>query len=737
MQGPTKHQHPAGPGDLVWIRRRLWRVRHAHAGTGLTRLDVDSASGPGSRTFLLPADRICSDHQRSLREVSQGRALAWLAGCTARAVSAYTPSAVVAADVTLFAYQLEPALAVLAGSRRVLIADEVGLGKTVQASLIVAETTRRRGDARVLVLVPAPLVEQWSDELQARFGIPALIADAAGFARLRADRPYMNSPWQGPGVWIASPDYLKQPHVIEAMPDTPFDLVVVDEAHTMAGHSRRRAAINAIAAQARHVVLLTATPHDGDETRFGRLVSLGATGSRADGLTVFRRTRPADRRPMRRLAVAAGPGLSRALDAIDAFERAVSASRRAVLTLICAVFRKRALSSMAAFLASLDRRLSVIDGTHCAETDWEQLGLFAADLVPGDEWSALCGDTGLTPARERAWLQRLRYAASTGGDPKLTRLRALRERAREPVVVFTEYRDTLLAMAAALTGARDMAVLHGGLSSSRQGQALAAFLGRRADTLLTTDVACQGLNLQHRARWVIHFDLPWTPMRLEQRAGRVDRIGQTCQVHVTHLGIRHPADAALRARLAARRHTRDATRITSCARWTRVAEGLARTCGRQRALAARWRGPDPVALPRARVTYQLIRHLCGVDLPAITLVEIPILNGTGDVMERHLGWMPSAESPVPEGATPQTLVRRARALGARARLRVSREQAARAVRAPAAPQQRGLFEARDLPGSRDEEGAGRGAAGARAECADPTDVHAGAARALLIIEARR
>ncbi len=742
----SRRNEPArvSPGEFVWIRRQLWRVRSVHTGAGLTRLLVEAAAANENRNFLLPAERWRPDRARPSRRVSSRRALAWLISWTARTSPAFTPSAIVGAHTLLLAYQLEPALAVLAGTRRILIADGVGLGKTVQAALIIAEMTQRRADARVLVLVPAPLVAQWSDELRTRFGIAASTANAAEFTRLRSGRPYMKNPWQGPGVWLASPDYLKQLHVLEAMPDTPFDLVVIDEAHILSGKSQRRAAIHALARSARHVVMLTATPHDGDHARFTRLVSLGATGSKADALTTFRRTRTTPARHIRRLDVNAGPGLSRVLEAIDAFERSVRAAPPAALNLICAVFRKRALSSMAALHASLDRRMSLINdkNNHEGTDDWEQLDFFSADLVPDHEWAALNGDLGLAPARERNWLARLRNAASpesANRDPKLTRLRRLLRRANEPVVVFTEYRDTLLAVATALATQRDIAVLHGGLTSAQQVQALRAFVHGHADTLLTTDVASQGINLQRRARWVINFDLPWTPARLEQRAGRVDRIGQTRLVHVTSLGVRHTAEAAQRARVAARQDASNAAALVTCTRWTRAADSLARQFARQRAVATLWRGPDPIALPRARVPQQLIQRICGTAVPRVTIVEIPLVNKTGDVLERHAGWVASnTQSDTPGHPLPTALARRALTLGARARRRLARAEAALPIGPAIGPRQPGLFDPRGVPGlPREDDGPRRSATGnAPAEAAADTDVSIGALRPLVILEAQ-
>src|SRR6185312_15902682 len=112
-------------------------------------------------------------------------------------------------------FQLEPALACLAGARRVVIADAVGLGKTIQAGLVIAEMQRRKPDVRVLV--PSSLRAQWHEELRTHFDIDALQADARAMAdaaqlELKTDRP-----WRRAGIWLASIDYVKQPHVFDAV----------------------------------------------------------------------------------------------------------------------------------------------------------------------------------------------------------------------------------------------------------------------------------------------------------------------------------------------------------------------------------------------------------------------------------------------------------------------------------------------------------------------------------------
>lgn len=734
-------------GDVIWIRRRQWRVKDTCVGAGLTRVVVEGWAPAESRIFLLPCDRWSSGEPRRARRVSVSRALACLAALASHAHRAGTPGAIVHSKAALLAYQLEPALAVLSGKRRILIADDVGLGKTIQAGLIVAEILQRQADARILVLAPSSLTAQWRQELRSRFFLSSHVADAETFTRLRAERAYLSNPWLRPGVWIASIDYLKQPHVLDGLPPRAFDVVVIDEAHTLAGDSQRHAAANTIARAAQHVILLTATPHDGSATRFGRLLALGGSGAPADALTVFKRSRPRHNRRLRNLFVKPSTGLSRVLDAIDSFERTrrPGASSDA-LALICGVFRKRALSSAGALASSLKRRMSIIGAgrTQAGADDWIQPGLRfdsdseQGDVTPLDEWSALTVVTGLPAMHERAWLERLNRLiardAGDGDDPKIVRLTRLLRKAREPVVVFTEYRDSLLAIERAVSRYRRVAVLHGGLSSSEQRHALRLFLSGRADVLLATDVASQGLNLQHRARWVVHFDLPWTPVKLEQRTGRVDRIGQTRPVHVTTMGVRHHDQRSLEQRLLARQNASESALLPSCARWSRAATGLARWFDRQRAVGSVWRGPELAGVLRASAGAATFKRLCGdSSTRTITIVEVPLVTGTGNVIERWFGWITGQwplRSPLP-GQSP-VLLRRTMALAERERRVTARLHAARATDAAHAPTQPGLFEVRHLTGACAR---GRDMVEPR-DAARALEIQVGRARPILILDRR-
>ena len=556
------------PGDVVWIRQRKWLVERSRRDGDVMQVDV--LSDRGTTTFLSPFDRIVAPRRRSrLRRVSAAAALRRLAALASAATSARVPASAVDADVRLWPFQLEPALAVIGGVRRILLADEVGLGKTIQAGLAIAETCRRRASARVLVVVPAGLTSQWVDELSRRFSIRAIGADAGQLDRLSRQTGRGDNVWRRRGVWMVSVDFLKQPHVISALPPEPWDLVVFDEAHALCGDSQRYDAAAAIAARARVLLLLTATPHGGDNARFDRLLALGSIPDEAQTLIAFRRTRadlslPRTRR-IRWRSVTPTTTERDVLDTLRSFERVVlqTAARTGggdasdAPILLLSVFHKRALSSMHALDVSLRRRLAWIDRAPAdPEPMWRQAHLFDtdSDALSEDDARFLTANSGLDRGHERLWLCRLirLIGNAAGGESKVRWLRTLLRRTPEPVIVFTEFRHTLETLEQALRDVRTLTSLHGGQTSDQQHASLSDFLGGGATLLLATDVASQGLNMQARARWVICFDLPWNPARLEQRVGRVDRLGQERPVHATMVLRRHSLEAGVLTRLSKR-----------------------------------------------------------------------------------------------------------------------------------------------------------------------------------------
>ena len=271
------------PGDFVWVRQQRWRVVRARRDADVLRLDLTGRRGETS--LLAPFDRVHVERQRAVARLVRSRpahALARLRRAIGGATHARSLPCLVGTDPSLaiLPYQLEPALALANGTRRGLVADEVGLGKTLQALIVIADLTRREPDARVLVLVPASLCRQWSEELTRRFAIAHRIADRDGLDRAARDGAFGENVWRRSGVWLATLDFLKQPHVFQALPLVPWDLVVIDEAHDACGQSDRHRAADAIARRSRRLLLLTATPHSGDEERFRRLTQLGADRQR-------------------------------------------------------------------------------------------------------------------------------------------------------------------------------------------------------------------------------------------------------------------------------------------------------------------------------------------------------------------------------------------------------------------------------------------------------------------------
>ncbi len=464
-----------------------------------------------------------------------------------------------AASIDIFPFQLEPALALIRGrAARVLLADEVGLGKTIQAGLILAELQQRGWCERALVVCPAGLCQQWADELRQRFRITAAIFDAPALRHFTPTLPYGVNPWSVEAVSITSIDFIKQPEVLRAVTSVLWDIVIIDEAHQAATAPRRAAAANLLAQRSRHVVLVTATPHDGDDAAYRALCAIGEIG-RDDPLLMFRRNRETvglkRTRRVHLLPVQPGPleidmhrllaAYAKRLWQIGTGDGARSAQ------LVAMVLSKRAMSSASSLAMSIDRRLACFSGHDAAAI---QSGL-PFDRLEEDEGAADGAPLLPTPAFDRieeedALRAILDVAERARHDEsKVRALVRLLRRVSEPAVVFTEYRDTLAMLEETLRPLRRVALLHGGLSTVERRAAVHAFNTGVADLLLATDAGSEGLNLQSRCRLVVNLELPWNPIRLEQRIGRVDRLGQLRPVHAIHLFANGTAEATVLASL--------------------------------------------------------------------------------------------------------------------------------------------------------------------------------------------
>jgi superfamily II DNA or RNA helicase len=543
-------------GAAVTARGVRWRVHAIVGHADCSELHLAAEAGTDHRVLLWPFDRpqrVASDRKfKVLRLAAWTRAVGIAA---ANALGPLTPRAARASAI-VHPYQLAPAVAIAEGAARVLLADEVGLGKTAQAGWIVADLLERERDARVLVAVPAGLRAQWAAELARLFGIRVTEAGGPWLRQMVAELPADVNPWMPPGVYLGSLDFLKRPDVASSLTSLVWDLLIVDEAHTAMAPTDRHGALARVARRSRKVVAITATPYSGDSAGFASLTRLGAMPGEEPPL-LFRRSREdvgdVRRRRHRFAAVRLTRTEIRLQRMLERYTRHVwryapADSEGARLAMI--ILRKRALSSPCAAARSLVRRFELLRGVAAPP---RQLSLFDDDQQEDDELSnPALGVPGLPDAAsEHRWLAALVDAAqnATAHDSKQQHLlRFLTRAAGEPVIVFTEYRDTLHQLVRALPAALQ---LHGGMTGGERTVVQRQF-NTEGGVLLATDAAAEGLNLQHRCRVVVNYELPWNPARLEQRIGRVDRIGQRRTVHAVTLVARDTAEDLVLANLARR-----------------------------------------------------------------------------------------------------------------------------------------------------------------------------------------
>jgi superfamily II DNA or RNA helicase len=530
-------------GDRLTVRGGDWEVVRATAYEDCAALDLDCATDRRLvTTLLVPFDRPRRARRQRPRSVSCER---WRGHVVALLSRSYPFGGLrhVPPGIQLLAYQLEPALAIFRHAcSRLLIADDVGLGKTVEAGVIVKEVAGRSSSARILIVLPASLKAQWRDELAALFGVTAVDANAEWLRRAVRELPPDVNPWSIPGTYLASMDFVKRAEALSPLENVRWDLLVVDEVHNATPATDRLLALNALADRSRVVVLLSATPHSGNQDQFDALCAIGAAHSHAP-LLCFRRSRVdagLDAADVRSKAIAVRLSshehhLHRLLETYTS--RLWSSGRERAdgnPALLATLLRKRALSSSTSLAISLRRRLLALDSTAAAEF---QPWLPMDDTLEADGDAAadrILGGPGLADAAaERRLLEETLLVADAAAltESKARVLLRLLARVGEAAVVFSEFRDTAQLLFDRLRGAGHHAVLlHGALSSEERLMAAAAFR-RDADVLVATDAASEGLNLHHRSRLVVHYELPWSPSRLHQRCGRVNRIGQRRRVH--------------------------------------------------------------------------------------------------------------------------------------------------------------------------------------------------------------
>ncbi len=487
---------------------------------------------------------------------------------------------------------------------RFLLADDPGAGKTIMAGLLVKELKLREAIDRCLILVPAPLTIQWQEELLRFFNEPFHIIHSAN------DQKQLLNLWERERQVIASIDYAKRDSVRTRVWQQQWDLVIIDEAHKCSAYTKRSSArgdgiertkryqlAERLSDQCDALLLMTATPHHGDDDRFAHFIRLldrdlfpephrlGSEAGRIrreilrlgtdcpwslrrlkEELKDMRGRRLFPDRHVHTVSFALGPdeyAIYKAVTAyINEFLPRATGRRQNSVALARTVLQRRLASSTHAIHQSLRRRHRKLDdllreleslpstqrarrlaqrqgNLSDAEQDEGDLDEGARDALVNEAISVAELDRLRTELLELANLvARVGRVRGIGRDSKLAALRECLRRSefdelqdgRGKLLLFTEHRDTLDHLREHLEAwGYSTCQIHGGMNPRERRRAQEDFRVSR-QVCVATEAAGEGINLQF-CHLMINYDLPWNPTRLEQRLGRIHRIGQTRDVH--------------------------------------------------------------------------------------------------------------------------------------------------------------------------------------------------------------
>ncbi len=492
---------------------------------------------------------------------------------------------------------------------RYVLADDPGAGKTIMAGLLIRELLMRADAARILIVSPGSLVEQWQDELFEKFGLSFTL-----FGRDLLDQSRSGNPFDDHDLLVARLDQLSRSEELqEKIRSSQWDLIVVDEAHklsatwfgTKINETKRFKLGQLLGSVTRHFLLMTATPHNGKEEDFQLFMSLldsdrfygkfrdGA--HKVDVTDLMRRMVKEDllkfdgtRLFPERVAYTANYKLSEAEAQLyndvttyvkEEMNRAdqLDGKRKGTVGFALTALQRRLASSPEAIYQSLKRRREKLKrrieeekikqrggGKVLAETYVEKasedIWESADDMAPEDyeEFEEEVVDQA-TAAQTIAELEaevftlghledQAKALVHSGQDRKWEELRELLQNTPEmrgpdglqrKLIIFTEHRDTLNYLADRIRGLlgkfEAVTMIHGGVHREDRRKVQELFRNDK-DTrvLLATDAAGEGVNLQN-AHLMVNYDLPWNPNRLEQRFGRIHRIGQTQVCHLWNM----------------------------------------------------------------------------------------------------------------------------------------------------------------------------------------------------------
>lgn len=469
----------------------------------------------------------------------------------------------------LLAHQIEAAHIVTSAVRpRFLIADEVGLGKTIEAGLIIKELMFRRGYENILICVPAPLVVQWQSEMRNRFNEHYTILDRSTFKQFTQEK-------SSRARVIASIDFIKNSRYAEPVLRRKWDLAVFDEAHRLRrDYNKVTVAYSfaeAVAQKSEALLLMSATPFRGKLEELYYLIRLidphvlgpmtTFMAEEAQGRSDLKRR--LSQVLIRRRKVDVGGFTKRHAQTIrfdlTAEERAfydettdyvkreynlaMQSENRAV-GFVMIVFQKLLDSSTRALLRALNNRKMMLERLLGSSFD-------AIDSPDEEEWedSEKPEDLMSRVRDKRSWtdmrkevmtINRLMLLGKTiGTDRKLVKLKEtlelLRSRGHKKFVLFTQFKSTVDYLCEELSSYQTVP-FHGSLRMQEKEDAIAKFR-ESGDILISTEAGGEGRNLQF-ANVLINYDLPWSPLKVEQRIGRIHRFGQASDVFIFNFTTR-------------------------------------------------------------------------------------------------------------------------------------------------------------------------------------------------------
>lgn len=469
---------------------------------------------------------------------------------------------------------------------RFLLADEVGMGKTIEAGLALKEMKLRGEIKRTLLIVPKSAVLQWQSEMQQHFKEQFHIYDsqlinsmASMFSQIEAEEE-LNF-WRQHNQIIVSTDALKplehrqgwskekidtyNKYRIEAVVNADFDLVIIDEAHKMGGSSAlvsRYQLAETLSNAVPRILLLSATPHRGKSDHFRRVLQLlDADAFMGEDMPSVKEIEPFVMRSEKRFAVDYnGQELfnerktiklliplepehhHRQLQLYEHLTEYVRMSfnkakqnRNTALALVMTMLQKIASSSTAAIHSALSTRLYRLQNgldESVKDYDSEYDTSDFDDFQPSDYSVAYTNDSRTEEEVLQELVEEARVCMEQEQDAKTDALirtiaqqRMEQGEPRMKVLVFTEFRATQQYLEKQLTAkGHSCATINGSMELEARQNALRYFRDQ-ADVMISTDAAGESLNMQF-CHVIVNYDLPWNPMAIEQRIGRVDRIGQ-------------------------------------------------------------------------------------------------------------------------------------------------------------------------------------------------------------------